>query len=657
MNLLISLNTEDLEQEPSFKITQKLITVIPSLPFELKEVLILIDIIKFNYGAAADLIDIPAGTVRKRIFDARKSLLIKLLPDGSKIKLDQSSQLNYEDKKFITSYIDVKVQKDQISEKEKIFKQEIDAQIFIKSFLDEHLKLQQVRDTILYRIIKKFAPNQKDERKKKNIGEKSGLVVISTIAMFILIAILIIISNPSALSTKEIAEKVRMPGKAVSSQLNQLVKNQLKKKIPTSTKNQLYQVSERFFNIYYLMRLGKRKSRKRVLWLIKFFELWCGEKELIERTQKQIKAIKENRIYEKHAFYLAQALSGTGIPSTLQHELITETRNYLTARQSDFCDDLEKSHFEVFDEVLTDIKSDNIQAAKQKLVDDGANPNTIDYVIGLISETEFKDFDKAEKYYLMAVKKDDPTAMNNLALLYQSEFKDFDKAEKYYLMAVKKDDPTAMFNLALLYQTEFKDFDKAEKYYLMAVEKDHPVAMNNLALLYQTKFKDFDNAEKYYLAAVKKDYPDAMNNLAWFYYEMKKKKQKAANFINNAYKKEQNIYQAHTFIIILLWVDEIERAIEIYKKHFDEEVAHKDVNEMIQSILLMFIAKKQYNFVYKLFNENKVEIKNKYKQKYFAMITLMGDKQKDELRRMGDELQDTVNEIIEKTKQLEKDYT
>jgi len=205
LKLLIGLNTEDLEQEPSFKITQKLIAEIPSLPFELKEVLILIDIIKFNYGAAANLIDIPAGTVRKRIFDARKSLLIKLLPDGSKIKLDQSSQLNYEDKKFITSYIDVKVQKDQISEKKKIFKREIDAQIFIKSFLDEHLKLQQVRDTILYRIFKKYAPNQKDERNKKNIEEKRGLVVISTIAMFILIAILIIISNPSALSTKEIA--------------------------------------------------------------------------------------------------------------------------------------------------------------------------------------------------------------------------------------------------------------------------------------------------------------------------------------------------------------------------------------------------------------------------------------------------------------------
>ncbi|MGB5894657.1 MAG: sigma factor-like helix-turn-helix DNA-binding protein [Ignavibacteriaceae bacterium] len=204
-NLLVSLNTEELEQEPSFKFTQRLITTIPSLPFELKVVLILIDILKLNYDIVADLIDIPEGTVRKRIFDARKSLLINLLPDGSKFKLDQNSQLNYEVKKSITSSIDVKIQKDQSPEKELNFKQEIDAQKFIKSFLDKHLKLQQVRDAVYFRIIKKFAPDHKVEIMKKNIGEKRGLVVISTIAMFILIAILIIISKPPALSPKEIA--------------------------------------------------------------------------------------------------------------------------------------------------------------------------------------------------------------------------------------------------------------------------------------------------------------------------------------------------------------------------------------------------------------------------------------------------------------------
>jgi len=205
VDVLESFDTEDLEQEPSFKITQKLITEIPSLPFELKEVLILIDILKFNYDTAADLIDILEGTVRKRIFDARKYLLIKLLPDDSKIKLDKSSQLDYEDKKFITSYIDVKVQKDLSPKNKENFKQEIDAQIFIKSFLNEHLKLQQIRDAVYFRIIKRFAPDQKDKIKRKNIGEKRGFVVFSTIAMFILIALLIIISKPPSLTPKEIA--------------------------------------------------------------------------------------------------------------------------------------------------------------------------------------------------------------------------------------------------------------------------------------------------------------------------------------------------------------------------------------------------------------------------------------------------------------------
>jgi len=206
-NVIVNLNTEDLELEPSFKIKEKLVTIIPSLPFELKEVIILIDILKLNYDIAADLIDIPESTVRNRIFDARKLLLINLLPDDSKFNLEENSPLNYEDKKLITTYIDVDFQINQDPEKKIKFKREIEAQKFIKSLLDEHLKLQPVRDAVYFRIIKKFAPDHKVEIKRKNVGEKRGFVVISTIAMFILIAILISTSKPPAISLKEIASE------------------------------------------------------------------------------------------------------------------------------------------------------------------------------------------------------------------------------------------------------------------------------------------------------------------------------------------------------------------------------------------------------------------------------------------------------------------
>jgi RNA polymerase sigma-70 factor (ECF subfamily) len=204
-NVLISLNTEDLEKEAPLKITQKLITTISSLPFELKEVLTLVDILKLNYDITADLVDIPEGTVRKRVYDARKLLLINLLHDDSKIKLEKTSKLNYEDKKLITATVDVNIQSDKSAEKKIKFNREFDAQKFIKSLLDEHLKLLRVRDAVYIRIIKKVAPDHKFELKKKKSLEKRGLVVASTIAMFILIAILIIINKPPALSLKELA--------------------------------------------------------------------------------------------------------------------------------------------------------------------------------------------------------------------------------------------------------------------------------------------------------------------------------------------------------------------------------------------------------------------------------------------------------------------
>ena len=55
----------------------------------------------------------------------------------------------------------------------------------------------------------------------------------------------------------------------------------------------------------------------------------------------------------------------------------------------------------------------------------------------------------------------------------KKEFKDYEGAKKYYLMAIEKGHASAMFNLALLYDNEFKDYEEAKKYYLMAIEKGH----------------------------------------------------------------------------------------------------------------------------------------------------------------------------------------
>ncbi|MDP2207172.1 MAG: tetratricopeptide repeat protein [Bacteroidota bacterium] len=431
-----------------------------------------------------------------------------------------------------------------------------------------------------------------------------------------------IAQNWDAISTKEISKKVRMSSKAVSSQLNQLEKNQLIKKIPTSTKNFLYQINERFFNIYYLMRLGKRKNRNKVLWLVKFFEICCGEKELVEKAQNYIKALRENRLYERHAFYVSQALAKTPIPIDIQDTLLKETRKYLSSSKSEYIKELDKSHLEVFQEAIEDIKSSQYDIASKKLLSDGIPQQMIGLIIGDVLRL-MSDFEKAEKFYLEAVNIGDTDAMNNLAVLYETEFKDFKKAEQYYLMAVEKGEANAMNNLALLYKTEFKDFKKAEQYYLMAVEKGEA---------------------------------GAMNNLAWLYYEQKKNKKEALILQREAIAKIKDDYSAHTYVMILLWNDEIEEAIEVYKNNFDNEKMQKDVNELISSILLMFIAKKQHHFVYNFFSENKFDVRDKYKPIYYALLFLMGEEYSDEYKKMGGELRETVEEIIKKIEKLSIDY-
>ena len=78
--------------------------------------------------------------------------------------------------------------------------------------------------------------------------------------------------NWDAISTKEISQKTKLDSRQISAQIKHLKKNDLIETIPTNTKNHLYQLKERFFNIWYLMRHGRRYDRQRVIWLTRFLE-------------------------------------------------------------------------------------------------------------------------------------------------------------------------------------------------------------------------------------------------------------------------------------------------------------------------------------------------------------------------------------------------
>jgi hypothetical protein len=106
--------------------------------------------------------------------------------------------------------------------------------------------------------------------------------------------------------------------------------------------------------------------------------------------------------------------------------------------------------------------------------------------------------------------------------------------------------------------------------------------------------------------------------------------------------------------VILLWRNQIERALPVIQ----EWLAHEDVPEKypdaVRELLLLLLAKKQYHFVHKLFEENPHHLKDRFKPVYYALMFFM--EFPNEYRKMGGELKQTVEEIIEAINQLSQDY-
>ncbi|MCI5166279.1 MAG: sel1 repeat family protein [Candidatus Electrothrix sp. GM3_4] len=322
------------------------------------------------------------------------------------------------------------------------------------------------------------------------------------------------------IGTGEIVKRLkgrRFDNKKVSAQLAALTKNDLVSSRTIGKKDKIYFIRERFFNIWYLMRLGRRKNGDRVLWLVRFLQDWYSPKELVDRSHRHIDLACKGELNTTGAYFMAEALSRTVPDMELQHELLEETRNFLFDKDRQLAESLSMSDKSNLEKARKAFETKKYQVSIRHLKQiTSHNLGNIDHVIGL-NYSEMKQFDNALKYYLRAIEKGSVDATFNLGLLYGSELKNFDKAVTYYQMAVDMGDAHAMFNLANLYADELKNNDKAIICYQMAIDKGITHAIFNLGLLYQDEMKDFDKAITCYQQAVSTGHVGAMINLGLLY--------------------------------------------------------------------------------------------------------------------------------------------
>ncbi|MCT4509362.1 MAG: tetratricopeptide repeat protein [Tepidibacter sp.] len=340
--------------------------------------------------------------------------------------------------------------------------------------------------------------------------------------------------NWDAINTKEISKKIRMESKKVAAQLNKLEKNRIIIKIPENKKNYMYQINERFFNIWYLMRFGGRKDKNKVKWLVHFLESWCSKEELIDRARKHIKSLKEGKIYSKYALYMTEALASTKIDNNLQHELIKNTRGFLENNSLELLEELSNSDIELYEEYIKYNNNNNFKECI-KIISEIKNKSEKEYyTLAKIYNIHLKDYKKAEEYYLKALDSGNRNALNSLGILYIKKFKDYKKGEEYLLRAVDSGNIDALNNLGIFYDKILRNYKEAEKYYLKALDAGYEDVLNSLGVLYIKKLKNYKKAEEYLLRAVDSGDIGALNNLGVLYVENLEDYKKAEEYFLRA---------------------------------------------------------------------------------------------------------------------------
>ena len=96
--------------------------------------------------------------------------------------------------------------------------------------------------------------------------------------------------NPITAAELASLPSVRLETNVVSAQLDRLTKDGVVEKAPTPPGEKLlYQVAERFFNIWYLMRASRRLRRK-LIWLVDFLKIFYASADLHERARRFLKS-------------------------------------------------------------------------------------------------------------------------------------------------------------------------------------------------------------------------------------------------------------------------------------------------------------------------------------------------------------------------------
>jgi DNA-binding transcriptional ArsR family regulator len=104
------------------------------------------------------------------------------------------------------------------------------------------------------------------------------------------------------ITSHDLAKATEVEITTISSQLTRFKNDGLIEEVPTSGARSGYQLAERFFNIWYLMRHGTRRTRQKMYWLTAFLKNFYAPDEL-KRMRSEAVIVGQSRPHPLYRSY------------------------------------------------------------------------------------------------------------------------------------------------------------------------------------------------------------------------------------------------------------------------------------------------------------------------------------------------------------------
>ena len=115
----------------------------------------------------------------------------------------------------------------------------------------------------------------------------------------------------------------------------------------------------------------------------------------------------------------------------------------------------------------------------------------------------------------------------------------------------------------------------------------------------------------------------------------------------------ENIYNRYNLSWIYLWHNQIDEALKLADKIIIDKEMIEEFSKQYSNFIMLLLAKQQYRYVTKYFDSSDLDLKERFKPLYYALLHFTHD---EAYAKLPPELAEPVNNVIEKVKQMAVDY-